>query len=187
MFLIWWYFYNTYFPVEMFLSHLPLCIGLDLAVLAVQPPSASGRGWQRGQPVLRGSHLSDSVLFEHLLVFLFLFLFLFLYLYLQHGLHLFLLIPPLLIPLPPLPPPPCPPPRSPRSPPRLTLSLTLSIVLEDRWTHLLLFIVLIHLIGVSTIKQTSVCTPDVCVEPIGWTVRIIWQSVLWYCKEVTSW
>ncbi len=78
---------------------------------------------------------------------------------------------PLLIPLPPLPPPPCPPPRSPRSPPRLTLSLTLSIVLEDRWTHLLLFIVLIHLIGVSTIKQTSVCTPDVCVEPIGWTVR----------------
>ncbi len=67
MFLIWWYFYNTYFPVEMFLSHLPLCIGLDLAVLAVQPPSASGRGWQRGQPVLRGSHLSDSVLFEHLL------------------------------------------------------------------------------------------------------------------------
>ncbi len=81
---------------------------------------------------------------------------------------------PLLIPLPTLPPPPCPPPRpprSPRSPPRLTLSLTLSIVLEDRWTHLLLFIVLIHLIGVSTIKQTSVCTPDVCVEPIGWTVR----------------
>ncbi len=79
---------------------------------------------------------------------------------------------PLLIPLPPLPPPPCPPPRPPpRSPPRLTLSLTLSIVLEDRWTHLLLFIVLIHLIGVSTIKQTSVCTPDVCVEPIGWTVR----------------
>ncbi len=78
---------------------------------------------------------------------------------------------PLLIPLPPLPPPPCPPPRSPRSPPRLTLSLTLSIVLEDRWTHLLLFIMLIHLIGVSTIKQTSVCTPDVCVEPIGWTVR----------------
>ncbi len=61
-FLIWWYFYNTYFPVEMFLSHLPLCIGLDLAVLAVQPPSAPGRGWQRGQPVLRGSHLSDSVL-----------------------------------------------------------------------------------------------------------------------------
>ncbi len=82
---------------------------------------------------------------------------------------------PLLIPLPPLPPPPCPrprpPPRSPRSPPRLTLSLTLSIVHEDRWTHLLLFIVLIHLIGVSTIKQTCVCTPDVCVEPIGWTVR----------------
>ncbi len=78
---------------------------------------------------------------------------------------------PLLIPLPPLPPPPRPPPRSPHSPPRLTLSLTLSIVLEDRWTHLLLFIVLIHLIGVSTIKQTSVCTPDVCVEPIGWTVR----------------
>ncbi len=87
------------------------------------------------------------------------------------SLALPLLIPPLLIPRPPLPPPHCPPPRSPRSPPRLTLSLTLSIVLEDRWTHLLLFIVLIHLIGVSTIKQTSVCTPDVCVEPIGWTVR----------------
>ncbi len=91
------------------------------------------------------------------------------------SLPLPLLIPPLLIPLPPLPPPPCPPPRppprSPHSPPRLTLSLTLSIVLEDRWTHLLLFIVLIHLIGVSTIKQTRVCTPDVCVEPIGWTVR----------------
>ncbi len=88
------------------------------------------------------------------------------------SLPLPLLSPPLLIPLPPLPPPPCPPPRPPpRSPPRLTLSLTLSIVLEDRWTHLLLFIVLIHLIGVSTIKQTSVCTPDVCVEPIGWTVR----------------
>lgn len=78
---------------------------------------------------------------------------------------------PLLIPLPPLPPSPCPPPRSPHSPPHLTLSLTLSIVLEDRWTHLLLFIVLIHLIGVSTIKHTSVCTPDDCVEPIGWTVR----------------
>ncbi len=91
------------------------------------------------------------------------------------SLPLPLLIPPPLIPLPPLPPPPCPPPRppprSPRSPPRLTLFLTLSIVLEDRWTHMLLFIVLIHLIGVSTIKQTSVCTPDVCVEPIGWTVR----------------
>ncbi len=87
------------------------------------------------------------------------------------SLPLPLLISPLLIPLPPLPPPPRPPPRSPCSPPRLTLSLTLSIVLEDRWTHLLLFIMLIHLIGVSTIKQTSVCTPDVCVEPIGWTVR----------------
>ncbi len=158
------------FPVEMFLSHLPLCIGLDLAVLAVQPPSASGRGWQRGQPVLRGSHLSDSVLFEHLLVFLFLFL------YLQYGLHLFLFLCWFLL--------------------RWFLFLPFLLLLVLLLVLLVLLVLLLVLLffwlfplclktdeltccfysaytpdWCATIKQTSVCTPDVCVEPIGWTVR----------------